>query len=463
MKRVTCFSLLLLSACAAGPDYRRPLAATPAAFKEGGIQWKKAQPESVSLAGWWKIFGDPQLNALEAQVVISNQNIKAAEASYRQARALVAVARSAYFPSVTASASTARGNAGTTYDAALDVVWEIDVWGRIRRTVEAGEAAAQTSAADLAAARLSAQADLATDYLQLRVTDAQSRLLSNTVTAYTKSLQLTQNQYAAGVAGRADVVQAETQLASARAQATDIGVQRAQLEHAIALLVGKPPASFSIAPSPEVPPVPEIPPGLPSALLERRPDIAGAERAMAAANAQIGVAEAAFFPDLTLPASGGFTDHSFAHWFSLPNRLWAVAPTLAETLFDAGLRSAQVAGARATYDQSVATYRQTVLAAFQQVEDNLAAQRILKEETTMQNTAVASSQQSVRLTTNQYKAGTVSYLNIVTAQAIEYNNENASLTILGRRLTAAVTLIKALGGGWNAAEMDNPPLEKPHG
>ncbi len=328
--------------------------------------------------------------------------------------------------------------------------WEPDLWGRVRRTVEANRASAQASAADLQAARLSAQAQLAQNYLQLRVLDAQQQLLEDTIAAYQRSEQLTQNQYAVGVVPKVDVIQAQTQLKSTQAQALDVGVQRAQLEHAIALLAGQPASTFSIARAPLVAVAPAIPVGVPSALLERRPDIASAERRMAAANAQIGVAKAAYFPALTLSASAGFESSSFANWLTLPSRVWAIGPALAQTLFDAGLRRAQSDAAIAAYDAEVAAYRQVVLAGFGEVEDNLAALRILEQEAQVQNEALQLARQSVLLTTNQYRAGTVSYLNVVTVQATALASENAALGILNRRLAASVLLIKALGGGWNA-------------
>jgi NodT family efflux transporter outer membrane factor (OMF) lipoprotein len=420
------------------------------------------------------VFNDPQLDALLGQVEVSNQTIKAAEARVREARALTQQAQAAYFPIVTANASATRGGGRATiggstdvsgggvggavrnsYNVSLDVNWEIDLWGRVRRTVEAGEATAQASVADLEAAKLSAQAQLAEDYFLLRAQDAQIRLLNDTVDAYQKSLQLTRNQYAVGVAARADVAQAETQLKSTQAQALDAGVQRAQLEHAIAVLLGKAPANFSIAPEAVATTFPPIPLGLPSELLERRPDIAAAERRTAAANAQVGVAEAAFFPSLTLSATGGFQSSVLSQLFTLPSRYWSLGPALAATIFDAGLRRAQTAQAMATYDENVANYRQTVLAGFQEVEDNLAALRILEQEAAVQDEAVKSARESLTITLNQYRAGTANYLAVVVAQAVALSNERTALTILGRRLTASVTLTKALGGGWDAAQL--PP------
>jgi len=335
----------------------------------------------------------------------------------------------------------------------LDFSWELDLWGRIRRTVESNQASAQASAGDLESARLSFQAELAQDYFQLRTVDAQKQLLDATVAAFEQSLELTKNQYASGVASEADVVQAETQLKTTQAQAIDVGVQRAQLEHAIALLIGKPASNFSLPAAPLTATPPPIPIGVPSELLERRPDIAAAERRVAAANAEIGVALAAFYPTLTLSATSGFESSSLSQWFTAPSRFWSVGPSISQTVFDGGLRRAQTDFARAGYDASVGTYRQTVLTAFQAVEDNLAALRILEQEAQVQDEAVQGAQKSVTLTTNQYKAGTVSYFNVITAQTIALTDETTAVQIRGRRMSAAVLLIQAVGGGWNVADL----------
>jgi NodT family efflux transporter outer membrane factor (OMF) lipoprotein len=480
--------LTLITGCAVGPDYVRPTVITPDAYKEVD-GWKMAQPQDDVIRGaWWEIFGDPQLNALEPQVNISNQNLVVAEATYRQARALVREARASYFPTVTLGlgytrfrnsatvggssagmssagtsspgASSAGGSIGggssspqSDFQLGLDFSWELDLWGRIRRTVESNQASAQASAGDLESARLSFQAELAQDYFQLRTLDAQKQLLDATVAAFEKSLELTKNRYASGVASQVDVVQAETQLKTTQAQAIDVGVQRAQLEHAIALLIGMPASTFSLPAAPLTAMPPPIPVGLPSALLERRPDIAAAERRVVAANAQIGVAEAAYFPTLTLSASSGFESSSLSQWLTAPSRFWAVGPSISETVFDGGLRRAQTDFARAGYDASVGTYRQTVLTAFQAVEDNLAALRILEQEAQMQDEAVQAAEKSVTLTTNQYKAGTVNYLNVITAQTIALTDETTAVQIRGRRMSAAVLLIQALGGGWNASAL----------
>ncbi len=470
--RIAIFSAAIaLAGCMMGPDYVRPPVVAPGAYKEAE-GWKVAQPQDAVPRGkWWNVFGDAKLDELESQVDISNQNIKVAEANVRQARALTQAARSALFPMVNADATATRskqptgsrvvtsgvvsGGAGITnnYNVALDASWELDLWGGIRRNVESSEASGQASAANLETARLSAQALLAQDYWLLRVQDAEITLLNETVAGYEKSLQLTRNQYAVGVAGRNDVVQAEAQLKSTQAQALDATVQRAQLEHAIAVLIGKAPAEFSIAPQPMQWTFPDIPTGVPSELLERRPDVASSERSVAAANAQIGVAEAAFFPSLTLSAAGGFQTSSFVNLFSLPNQYWSIGAALAQAIFDGGLRNAQKAQALAVYDQTVATYRQTVLNGFQEVEDNLVALRVLENEAAVQEQAVKAARESVTITTNQYKAGTANYLAVVVVQAAALNNERTEFDILGRRLTASVGLIKALGGGWNASEL----------
>ena len=469
-------ALPALAACTVGPNYVRPQAPVPAAFKESE-GWKVAQPADGKLGqDWWRLFNDPQLSALEERVVISNQNVLAAEAQVRQARALVQAARAGYYPTATVGASVTRSQRGvsssnvtgtgttgtgggsgvinsTDYSLPFDLSWEADVWGRIRRSVEASSDNAQASEADLAAAQLSAQSDLAQDYFLLRSQDAQKDLMDATVAAFQKALDLTRNRYASGVAAQADVLQAETQLKTAKAQAIDLGVLRAQLEHAIALLIGQPASSFSLPPVPFAAVFPPIPAGLPSQLLERRPDIASAERHMAAANAQIGVAKAAYYPNISLSASAGLQAASFANWFTWPSRFWALGPAISQTLFDGGLRRAQTEQARAAYDQTVATYRQTVLTGFQEVEDNLAALRILEAEARAQEDAVQSSKKSLAVTLNQYQSGIVSYINVTVAQSTDFANQRTAVGILGRRLTSSVLLIKALGGGWDAGSL----------
>ena len=459
-----------IAGCAVGPDYERPSAPAPAAYKEAG-DWKPATPQDdLHRGAWWSVFNDPQLDTLEQQVNVSNQNLAQAEAQYRQALALVREARAGYFPTVSADASATRSKSGSgsqsstgsstssgarnQYSLSLSASWELDLWGRVRRTVEANSASAQASAADLESTRLSLQSQLAQDYFALRIIDEQKRLLDKTVAGYETSLQVTKNRYNVGVAAKADVMQAETQLKTTQAQDIDLEAQRALLEHAIAVLVGTAPAEFSLAPDVVTMTLPAIPAALPSALLERRPDIAAAERRAAAANAQIGVAKAAYFPDLSLSASGGFQSTNFIHLLTLPNRFWSVGADLAETLFDAGARQAKTAQAVAAYDQSVGNYRQTVLAGFQEVEDNLAELRVLEREAQVQDEAVKAAEESLAITINQYKAGTVSYLNVVISQAAALGAERSALDLLHSRLTASVVLIKALGGGWSAGEPD---------
>jgi NodT family efflux transporter outer membrane factor (OMF) lipoprotein len=458
----------VLAGCAVGPDYVRPEAPTPTNFKEG-IGWRVAQPQDAALRrDWWRMFGDTQLDALIAQIDVSNQNVRFAEAQWRQAVGVVQQARAGLFPTLSinntdtrsrspslANAPVASTAAVNVYSLSLNASWAPDFWGSVRRTVEGDVANAQASAAGVANARLLAQAQVALDYFQLRAVDAQRQLLQDTVAAYTKSLELTRNRYASGVVAKVDVVQAETQLKSTQAQAIDLGVQRAQLEHAIAILVGKPPAELAIAPLPLDAAVPEIPIQIPSELLERRPDVASAERRMAAANAQIGVATAAYFPSVTFSGATGYRGSVWSQLLSAPNRFWSVGAAIGETIFDAGARGAVVDQAKAAHEASVAVYRQAVLTAFQQVEDNLAALRILEEEAAAQDDAVKAARLSTELTLNQYKAGTVSYLNVAIIQAAQLSNEATAVRIQGQRLAAAVALIQALGGGWDAAELSS--------
>ncbi len=460
------FLPLLFAACTVGPDYIRPtpVETMPTAFKELN-GWKLAQPQDGKIAErWWELYNDPILSSLVEQVVISNLNIASAEAQYRQARALVEGAKAGFFPSLTAgvsasrshksgnvSAGNSKGATSSDFQLPLDLSWELDLWGRIRRGVEASQAGAQASAADLAAVTMSVQAELAGNYLQLRTQDAQRMLLDDTATLYRKSLELTRKRYEAGVAPHTDVLQAETLLRSIEAQAIDLGVQRAQSEHAIALLIGKPPALFSLPSTSLVNTVPPIPTGLPSELLERRPDIASAERKMAAANAQIGIANAAYYPAIRLSATAGLEAANLPSWFSWPSRFWGVGTAVSGAVFDGGRREAQSDQAKAAYDGTVASYRETVLTAFQEVEDNLAALRIMDEESAVQDQAVRTAQQVVKITTNQYQAGTVAYLNVLIAQTTSLANQRTALGIAGRKLAASVLLIKALGGGWNNA------------
>ena len=462
--------LSLLSACATvGPNYVKPAPLAPqtkAVLQPSYMEadgWRIAQPNDNVLRGnWWEIYANPELNALEEQVAVANQNIAQAEANYRQAQALVRASRSGYYPAVTGGASATRyrrssevSSLGQYNDFLLpiDFSWEIDLWGRVRRTVEASQAGARASQADLASVLLSAQALLAQDYFQLRTIDAQKKVLEDTIGGYQKTLDLTNNRYTAGVASRADVLQAETQLKTVQAQSIDLGVQRAQLSHAMALLVGKPPSAFFVPVAPLVETPPAVPIGVPSDLLERRPDIASAERSVAAANARIGVAEAAFYPNVTLSASAGLEAASLAKWLTWPARFWSVGPAVSEVLFDGGLRRAQTDQARAAYDAEVSAYRQTVLTGFQEVEDSLAALRVLEEEARVQQEALTAARQTVDIVTNQYKAGTVSYLNVIIAQTTALSNEQTALNILGRRMAASVSLVKALGGGWDASAL----------
>ena len=451
---------LALTGCAVGPDFLRPTVDIPPAFKEAP-GWKAAEPQDDAPRGhWWEIYGDTDLNALVSQVEAANQNVQQAAAQYRQALALLGVSRAAYLPTLSTGLSDTRAQAAASASAktappitdstrfSLNAAWEIDLWGRIGRTVEASEASAQASQSDLQSALLSAQTMLVQSYLQLRVNDAQQQLLEQTIAAYTRSLAITRNRYEAGVAGRVDVAQAEAQLKTTEAQRVDLSVQRANYEHAIAVLIGKAPAAFALARNNTLPTLPVPPAALPASLLERRPDIAAAERRMAAANAQIGVAQAAFFPSLTLSGAGGYQNTSLSDLFTVPHRFWSIGPALALNLFDGGARSAQKESAIAAWDKTVAAYRQSVLSAFQEVEDNLAALRHLAEEARIQNEAVTAADEALALIENQYKAGTVSYLNVVVAQAAALNAKRSRLDIVGKRLLANAVLLKALGGDW---------------
>lgn len=467
-------AIALLSGCAVGPDYERPVAAQSAQFKHGS-GWKTAAPADTQMPSeWWQLYADPQLNQLIGRLNISNQNLAGAQAQYQQARALVSKARAGFYPTLTGNSSVKRtGQGGSSrtlssangvnvsganataisnnYELGLNARWELDVWGKLRRSLESSDASFQASAADLAAMRLSLQSELVQNYLQLRVLDEQTRLLDATVAAYARSLKLSENQYQAGIVAKSDVSQARTQLYSTQAQAIDLQWQRAQFEHAIAVLVGVPPSELSIAASLQLPVLPNIPLSLPSQLLERRPDIASAERQMIAANAEIGVAEAAWYPDLSLSASGGYNSSSYADWISLPNRVWSIGPQLALTLFDGGARSAQVDSAQAGYQHTVAQYRQTVLDSFREVEDALVKLHVLEQEAGVQQAAVNSARESLQRINNQYQAGIIDYNSVVSVQTSTLSNERNALTLLGNRLIASVQLIVALGGGWQAA------------
>jgi len=453
--------LIALTACAVGPDYVKPKIEVPEAYKEQSGGWKKATPQDDKDRGsWWKIYNDPVLNDLVQQVNVSNQNLKAAEAAYRTARAVADESNAALFPSLSLEGGMTRSGSFRTgaktqnqYSTAVGASWEPDVWGRIRRSLESDVASAQASAADLASAQLSAQSELVTAYYNLRAQDELINLLNETVTAYKRSLKIAQDRYNVGVAAKADVIAAQTQLDTTQAQTINAGVRRAQYEHAIAALIGKTPADFSLAYAPLIKEVPNMPAEMPSALLERRPDIAAAERQMAAANAQIGVETAAFFPNLTLAGSYGYTSVALSKLFQASNSLWSFGPALAVTVFDAGARSARVEQARASFDQTVASYRQTVLTAFQQVEDQLAAVRILGEQEAVADTAVKSAKQAEQFVLNQYKAGIVPYSSVVTAQAATLNNEQSALAVHLNRLNASVALIEALGGSWNNLQL----------
>ncbi len=458
-------SVLMLSACAIGPDYQRPSVAEPAQYKQAE-GWRQATPsDSLARGAWWELYGDQQLNGLVEKLNSGNQTVAQSEAQFRQAQALVRSARGAFFPTVNASAGKTRSSQGTgssssslsstssgirdTYNAQLGVSWEADVWGKLRRGLEADKASAEASFADLAAMRLSQQSELVQNYLQLRVIDQQKRLLQATVENYQRSLTMTENQYRAGVSGKDAVAQAQAQLKGTQADMVDLIWQRAQFENAIAVLIGLPPAEFNLAETESIPALPQVPLSLPSQLLERRPDIASAERSVIAANANIGVAKAAYYPDLTLSMSGGYSSSTYSDLISLPNRFWSVGPKLAMTLFDGGQRSAEVDRTEAVYDQTVAKYRQTVLDGFREVENYLVQLKVLEDEAAVRQQALDAARESLRLTLNQYKAGLIAYLDVVVVQATALSNERSVLTLQQSRLIASVNLIAALGGGWD--------------
>ncbi|VVO47476.1 Outer membrane protein OprM [Pseudomonas fluorescens] len=455
----------MLSACAVGPDYQRPQTAEIAQYKEAE-GWRQANPsDSLARGAWWELYGDQQLNGLIEKLNNANQTVAQSEAQYRQAQALVRSARGAFYPSVDLSLGKTRSSQGTgssssslsssssgirdTYNAQLGVSWEADIWGKLRRGLQADEASAQASFADLAAMRLSQQSELVQNYLQLRVIDQQKRLLEATVAAYERSLKMTQNQYRAGVSGRDAVAQAQTQLKSTQADLVDLIWQRAQFENAIAVLTGQAPANFDIAETQTIPNLPQVPLNLPSQLLERRPDIASAERSVIAANANIGVAKAAYYPDLSLSLSGGYSSSTSNDLISLPNRFWSVGPKLNLPLFDGGIRSAEVDRTEAVYDQTVAKYRQTVLDGFREVENYLVQLKVYEDEAAVRQEALDAARDSLRLTENQYKAGLIAYIDVVVVQATALSNERNVLNILQNRLIASVQLIAALGGGWD--------------
>jgi len=464
---LTACGCALLTACAIGPDYKRPSVEVAASFKELG-DWKPTQPaDALSRGPWWQIFNDEVLNALEEQVEISNLNVKAAAAAVEEARALVSEAQAGYWPTVSAGISRthSRQGAGRPHNANSvqgQVDWPLDIWGQVRRSVESAKASEQLDEATLAGARLAAQVDLASSYFALRGQDQLQILLDDTVKADELSLQITQNRYRVGVAARADVVTAQTQLLSAQAQQTSVAIQRGTLEHAIAVLIGKQPALFSVAPTALRTDVPTVPAGLPSELLERRPDIAETERKVASANAQIGVEKGAYFPSLSLSATVGYAaGGALSQLLRVPNQTWSVGPTLSQILFAGGLHRARVAAAKAAWEVAVDDYRQTVLAAFQQVEDELVTLRVLEQQSFVEEKAVQASREAERLTLNQYKAGTVPYSSVITAQTTRLASEQAALTVFIDRLNASVILIEALGGGWGTSQLNPAPPAAP--
>lgn len=466
--------VLSLSACAVGPNYHRPSAPPSPVFKEGQ-GWTPATPSQVPNEQWWSIYDDPVLSSLEQQVEVSNQNLKAAVASYYAAREAAGVTRGSFFPSIDASAGATRsGGSGsrngavtvlpsgvvpasagnrTYYDASANGSWDLDVWGKIRRQLESDVAKAQASAADVAAARLSAQATLAEDYFQLRAAEEELRLLKTSVQDYRVSLQIAQNRVNAGVTTLADVYTARTQLENTIAQENTVELTRAKLEHAVAVLIGKAPSELSLAQGEFASTVPVVPAGVPSQLLLRRPDVAAAERNMESANAEIGVAESAWFPDLTLTGSFGYESTSLSTLIRASNSFWSFGPSLAETLFNGGATVAQIRENRALYDSAVASYRQTVLSAFQQVEDDLATLRLVQTEYAQEQQAVADAERSETLTLNQYKAGVADYASVLTAQTARLNSQITALNLQSERLVASVDLIDAIGGGWNSAQL----------
>jgi NodT family efflux transporter outer membrane factor (OMF) lipoprotein len=470
-----------VTGCRVGPDYVRPQATAPPAYQEAppdsaqSGNWKTASPADSAIGGsWWELFSDSELDRLEEQVALANQSLKAAEANFRAARGSVAVNRSYLAPTIAVGPSIgavrtsvnqpyfnqSRANGGDgSFNLPVDINYEIDLWGRIRRGVTEARALAQATAADLATARLSLQAELALDYFNLRATDAQLQLLDDTVKAYQEALKLTQDRYDEGITPLSDVSQARTQLEAAQVIRTDLGNDRAADQHAIAILIGKAPAEFHLDPLPHATDrsaLPTIPVAIPSQLLERRPDIASMERRMAAANEQIGINKAAYYPTLNLSGSGGFLGTSALNWFTWPSRFWAIGPTLTQTVFDAGRRKAGVAIAQANYDATVANYRQTVLTSFGQVEDNLAALRVLQTEAEQQHAATHSAEQTLDLFQTRYQGGVDTYLQVITSQTAALQNERNDIQIQLRRQQASVLLIKALGGGWSTQQL--PPV-----
>ena len=469
-RRLVAFGLaaLLLGGCMVGPDYVKPGAPSTPSYKESE-GWKVAEPsDALPRGAWWDLFNDPVLHDLEEQVAANNQDLKIAEARLREARAAVRFNRAGLFPTISTTfgpstiresghqpflSSGSRGGHSGDILLSLDMSYEVDLWGRVRRTIAASRNEMQATAADLETARLSLQAELAIDYFELRAADAQQRLLNATVKAFEDALRLTENRFRGGAAPQADVAQAQTQLDTTRVQATDVTVQRAQFEHAIAILIGRPPAAFSLPPQPLDHRPPDVPTGVPSQLLERRPDIAAAERRVAEANEQIGIARAAYYPTVLLNASVGFEGSSFGNLLNASSLIWSVGASITETIFDGGRRRATSEAARAAYDATVAGYRQTTLNAFQQVEDNLVALRVLEQESAEQRRAVQSAQLSLQLFTNRYRGGVDNYLQVITAQTVALQNQRNEIDILRRRIDASVLLVKALGGGWTSADL----------
>lgn len=464
-------AIVELTGCAVGPKYQQPTVPTPPAYKEMG-DWKTALPSDQNLGGnWWEIFNDPQLNALEEQISVSNQNLKEAVAQYQESRAALRYARADYYPTITASPSAGRqkysANAPTNpalrgvtindFTVPVNLSYQTNAWGRVSKNVESYREQAQASDADLAVVNLTMHADFAVDYFAVRTLDAEEKLLRDTVAQYEQALQLNEDRYEGGLASEVDVEQAKTILETTRAQLVDVGVARAQYEHAAAVLVGKPPAEFSLPPLPLTTPPPPIPVGVPSELLERRPDIAAAERMVASENAQVGLARTAYYPMVELLASGGLESSAITTLFQGPSAFWAVGGQVLYTIFDAGRRRAQNDQAKAAYVATVASYRQTVLTAFQQVEDNLAALRILEQEAQVQAKAVDAAERSLSLSNTRYDGGVTSYLEVITAQNAALSDEVTSVNILGRRMASAVLLIEALGGGWDRSSLPQRP------
>ncbi|MBE7157498.1 MAG: efflux transporter outer membrane subunit [Rhodospirillales bacterium] len=462
--------LLVLAGCKVGPNYTRPTVPVAPSYSEGPPKsfdgWMPGQPKDTAVRGdWWEMFGDPGLSALEVQVATANPTVQAAEANFRQARAQVNYNRSFLFPSFGVAPGIGRnrvsGNSPTglqgygyaDFNVPASVSWEPDLWGRIRRSITAARAQYQGSAADLANVRLELQSELAVDYFESRSLDAQKVILDNNVTAYQKALDLTTNRFNGGVASKAEVAQAQTQLNQTQAQDIDVAAARAEYDHAIAILTGRLPEGFTLPPLPLNTDPPAVPVGVPSALLQRRPDIAFQERQMAAANEQIGIARAAYFPNLVINAEGGFEAGSIVNWFTWPSRFWALGPQASQTIFDFGRRRAAEQSAQAGYDLTVANYRQATLTAFQEVEDNLSTLRILEQELAKQREATQAAQNSAQLSINRYKGGLVTYFEVITAQTIALTNERTEVDLQRRRMNATVQLIRALGGGWDRSQL----------